>query len=416
MRPIPREPSIESTLALLRDPYGFISKGCRRHGSDVFEARILLKPTICMLGADAARLFYDPRRFARRRAAPLRIQKTLFGRRGVQSMDDEAHRHRKQMFMALLAPARVDELLAITATWWRRMLLVWIATGEIVLYDEMQRLLTRAVCQWAGVPLAEAEVERRTRELTALFDRAGSVGPQHWSARLARINAEAWSERTIEKIRVGSLSLPPTSAARIIAEHREPDGSLLDARIAAVELLNVLRPTVAVSVYVTLTALALHQHPRHRAALAEDDDQYAAMFVQEVRRCYPFFPAATARVREQFEWNGCVFPRGRRVLLDLYGTNHDPRIWDSPQEFRPERFRGWSGDPFALIPQGGGDHHQHHRCPGEQMTIELMKQAAKILTGRMAYQVPPQDLALDWSRLPAIPRSRFVMSEVCALT
>jgi fatty-acid peroxygenase len=45
-----------------------------------------------------------------------------------------------------------------------------------VLYDESQEILTRAVCAWAGVPLTEPEVAQRTRELTALFDAAGSVG------------------------------------------------------------------------------------------------------------------------------------------------------------------------------------------------------------------------------------------------
>ena len=48
MPQIPRDTSLESTVALLLDPYGFISKRCRRYGSDLFEARILLRRTLCM--------------------------------------------------------------------------------------------------------------------------------------------------------------------------------------------------------------------------------------------------------------------------------------------------------------------------------------------------------------------------------
>jgi hypothetical protein len=53
-----------------------------------------------------------------------------------------------------------------------------------------------------------------------------------------------------------------------IATHHDADGRELDARTAGVELLNVLRPTVAVARYVTFAALALHDHPEWRSRLA----------------------------------------------------------------------------------------------------------------------------------------------------
>jgi fatty-acid peroxygenase len=182
--------------------------------------------------------------------------------------------------------------------------------------------------------------------------------------------------------------------------------------VAAVELLNVLRPTVAVAVYLTFVAHALHQYPWCRAKLLEGDEHYEEWFVQEVRRFYPFFPSVMARTRREFEWQGYQFPRGRRVVLDLYGTDHDPRTWDAPEEFRPDRFRDWDRNPFTFIPQGGGDHQQHHRCPGEWITIELMKLGARILSQELTYEVPGQDLTIDQARLPALPRSHFIIRQV----
>jgi fatty-acid peroxygenase len=107
-----------------------------------------------------------------------------------------------------------------------------------------------------------------------------------------------------------------------------------------------------------------------------------------------------------------VFPANTRVMLDLHGVNHDSDIWTAPDEFRPERFGSWDGDAFNFIPQGSGDHHLHHRCPGEWITIELMLAATDWLTRRLTYEVPAQDLTIDESRLPALPRSRFVMEHV----
>ncbi|WP_222707250.1 cytochrome P450 [Pontibacter qinzhouensis] len=52
------------------------------------------------------------------------------------------------------------------------------------------------------------------------------------------------------------------------------------------------------------------------------------------------------------------------MLLEVYGTHHDPELWENPEEFRPERFRDWKRIPFDFIPQGGGDHHTDHRCAG----------------------------------------------------
>lgn len=44
MPTISSDESVDATLAMLRDPYRFISTRCRRHGSDLFWTRLLLRP------------------------------------------------------------------------------------------------------------------------------------------------------------------------------------------------------------------------------------------------------------------------------------------------------------------------------------------------------------------------------------
>ena len=411
MARIPRY-GLDSTLALKREPYRFISERCRQLDSDVFETRLLLRPAICMSGPAAAELFYDENRFVRSGAAPAALQKTLFGRGGVQSLDGAAHRSRKQLFLELVTPPEVARLVAVTEAHWRRTLPRWAAQGRLVLYDALHELLARAVCDWAGVELEERDAPRRTRDLTALFDLAGAA-KGHLRARRARVRSERWAAGLVERARGAGVQRSARPLERI-AFHRDANGSLLPPRIAAVELLNVLRPTVATSVYLVFAAHALQVEPAVRAALGAREAKLTECVLQEVRRVYPFFPAVTARVRDDFAWRGFDFRAGTRTLLDLFGTNHDARVWKAPNVFRPERFLERTPSAFELVPQGGGE-PLGHRCPGEGIVLELMRLALDFLTARMEYAVPPQDLELDCRRLPALPRSRFVIEGVRAV-
>ncbi|MFC4019863.1 cytochrome P450 [Micromonospora sp. GCM10011542] len=412
MASMPADRSPDSTLAYLRAGYRFIGERCDRYGSDIFQTRILLTPTICLRGRPAAALFYDTERFQRQGAMPLRVQRTLTGRRGVQSLDGAEHHDRKAMLMSIMTPTAIRQLGQLFDAEWRARIPAWEGSPPgVVLYDELGRMLTRVVCAWAGVPLALSQVDRRTVDLHAMIEGPAVVGPRHWRGLLARRRGERWIADVIERTRIGTHPALAGSALKVIAEHRDANDRLLPRRIAAVELLNVLRPAVAVDRYIVFAALALHDHPAWRWRV-RDDDAATEQFVQEVRRYYPFFPAAAARVRRAFDWQGHHFPRGRRVLLDLYGTNHHPTLWPQPELFRPERFADWPGDPFALIPQGGGNHATGHRCAGEWITIDLMKRAVTNLTATMRYEVPPQDLALTLHRMPALPPSGFRIANV----
>lgn len=407
----------DDTITLLRHGYPFISERAHQLGADVFETRILLRPTICMVGSAAARVFYDDERFVRRGAMPLRVQKTLLGQGGVQGLDGPQHGVRKAMFLSFLHPQGGRQLGQQFAHDFRREVARWDRNGgRVVLLDAVAVVLMRSVCAWAGVPLTPEDERRRTNEMLAMIDAPAAVGPRHWRGRRARRSANAWAADLVRRVRAGDHVPAAGTPLAVVAEHRGSDNGLLDPRVAAVELLNVLRPTVAVNRFVAFAALALHDHPawvtRLRASSSAVQQQDLEAFVLEVRRFYPFFPAAAARVRNDFEWKGITFSRGQAVLLDLYGTNHDSRVWEHPDEFRPERFSTGEPDAYELVPQGGGEHDTGHRCAGEWATVEILKAAVLCLVCDMEYDVPTQDLSIPLSRMPTAPRSGFVISVV----
>ena len=412
MPSIPQEANLDRSFAFRLEGYAFVSNRCRRYGSDLFQTRIMLSKAVCMMGAEAAEEFYRPGRFTRRGAMPKASLTLLQDFGSVMLLDDENHRHRKQMFLSIVRPDALRRLGELTADHWRARTRVWQEREQVALFHEAHVPLASAVCEWAGLSLTPREVEQRAQEFEAMVEGAGSLGgPRNWRGHLMRARAERWSRAVIQRIRAGEICAAEGSAAMIIASHRDRAGDLLDLKTAAVELINVLRPTVANARFLTFAALALHQNPEWRVRVAESDEDLEA-FVQEVRRFYPFFPIVAGRVLAPFEWRDHRFRIGDWVLLDLYGTNHDPRIWGDPEGFRPERFKGRFVGMHELIPQGGGDQADTHRCPGESITVEQMKAVTRLLVRETQYEVPEQDLSIELSRIPAVPNSRFVMRNV----
>lgn len=409
---IPKEEVIDQSVALLKEGYQFIPSRMKKYNTKIFETRLLGKKAVCISGAEAAEVFYDNERFKREGVAPHRIKESLFGQGGVQGMDGEAHHHRKAMFMSLMTKERLQMLDEITKKQWEIAIDDWEQRDSVILFEEVEKIMCIVACNWAGVPLWAKDLEQRTKDLSAMIDAFGAIGPRHWEGRNARNRAEKWIGYIIRQVRTGKMEAADDSALYQIAWHEDLNGNLLDTKTAAVEVLNILRPIVAVGRFITYGALALHEHPLKKKKLIEDTGNYSRYFVQEVRRFYPFAPFLGAIARKDFTWSGYKFKEGVLVLLDIYGTNHSPELWDYPDVFRPERFESWEKSPFDFIPQGGGEYDFGHRCAGEWITVQLMETSLEYLAKKIDYQVPMQNLEYSMIRMPSIPNSRFIIEGV----
>ncbi|MGM8227733.1 cytochrome P450 [Cellvibrio sp. ARAG 10.3] len=412
MSAIPREKAMDGALGLLRDGNLYITRRCERYQTDIFSTRLLFKKTFCIVGEEAAWVFYCKGRLTRRGAIPPTVLHLLQDKGSVATLDDKAHHWRKRMMMSLMTPDNIQRLVDLVDERWRRSVYVWQARDEVDLFDEIERILCWAVCEWCGVGVADGELSERTREISAMIDGAGSIGPRQWRGALLRRRSEKWIAKKIQEERAKKAPANSADPLHVIATHRDANGTLLTPEVAAVEVLNMLRPTVAVGRFILFAAIALHQYPECRPKLARGGEEYLENFVQEVRRFYPFFPFIGGVVREAFHWRDCRFPVGTRIMLDVYGTNHDARIWQAPYQFQPERFRDWQDNAFSFIAQGGGGYYVNHRCAGEQLTIALMKRCVQLLINTMDYDVIAQDTDIDMRRMPALPKKPFLLRNV----
>ncbi|MBB4658186.1 cytochrome P450 [Parvularcula dongshanensis] len=402
--PLPRDPAPDASIAFLREGYDFIRRRCERLGTDAFRARIGLRPVVCVRGPEAAEMFYGGP-FTRGHAAmPPSTVSLLQDYGSVQSLDGEAHRARKATWMRMVASdgAVEDVVRRFGAAFAARL-----TPGTHRLHRLAQAALCEAACGWAGIRQEGRALRRRTGEMAAMIEGAGGFGPRQAKGQVLRARSEHWARAVMTQALADPEASPGGTPLRALATHRDADGRPLSPSVAAVELLNVIRPTVAVARYVVFSALHLHERPDWRERLGRDP-ALVSPFVTEMRRLAPFIPAMGGVAREGFTWRGHEFAEGDWVLLDLFGTSRDPGAWAAPDDFRPERFEDRAPTPYDVVPQGAGAYATTHRCPGERATVALTEAAVRRLLAT-DYAVPEQDLRVPLHRFPAVPRSGFVL-------
>jgi cytochrome P450 len=85
--------------------------------------------------------------------------------------------------------------------------------------------------------------------------------------------------------------------------------------------------------------------------------KYAEMIAKEAMRLYPPAYAVGREAIEDTELGGFHVPKGTQVFAFQWVTQRDPRFFDDPAAFKPERWANGAGEQlpkFAYFPFGGG--------------------------------------------------------------
>ncbi len=144
----------------------------------------------------------------------------------------------------------------------------------------------------------------------------------------------------------------------------------------------------------------LAQHPRVEERLAEElhsvlagraptpDDlprlTYLDAVIHEVLRLYPAAYVLQRTSVEPFDLAGYHFPVNTTVLMSQWIVHRDPRYFDAPDEFRPERWLdGLEGrlPAYAYFPFGGGP----RRCIGQVFALMEAALVAATLAQRFRF-------------------------------
>ena len=103
-----------------------------------------------------------------------------------------------------------------------------------------------------------------------------------------------------------------------------------------------------------------------RAANASDYPAlpYAHACFAEAMRLFPPVWTIARTANQDYEWRGFEVPRGALLLAPQWVLHRDPRFWDDPRRFEPERFLNGARESrpkFAYFPFAAGS----RQCIGE---------------------------------------------------
>lgn len=128
--------------------------------------------------------------------------------------------------------------------------------------------------------------------------------------------------------------------------------------------------------------------------------KYAEGVFAETLRLYPSAMALVRQAKSPVEMAGYTIPAGAVVMASAWCTHRDPRFWEEPEAFRPER---WTPEAraarprFAYYPFGGGS----RVCLGE--AFAWMEGTLVLATLAQRWQAIPQP------GYQAIPETLFTL-------
>ncbi|GJN19195.1 hypothetical protein PR202_gb06442 [Eleusine coracana subsp. coracana] len=149
----------------------------------------------------------------------------------------------------------------------------------------------------------------------------------------------------------------------------------------------------------------LRDNLRGKPKVTEDDlaqIKYLKLIIKETLRLHPPTPFLLPKeAMESCKILGYDVPKGTMVLVNVWAIARDPRYWEDPEEFKPERFEAgtidFKGTNFEYIPFGAG----RRMCPG----VAFAESTMEIVLAVLLYH-------FDWELTDGLKPSELDMAEM----
>lgn len=385
--PGPSVSSLGALRSLRRDPIGLFARAASF--GDVSHVRLPRLSLYVLNRPDLVRDVLVDHHRGFRKGPTMDAARRMLGE-SLLTSEGEHHRHQRRLIQPIFHHERIAGYGAAMVELADRAGGRWSDGQAIDLHAEMARLTLAIV----GRTLFDVDVEtERAREVAGALDetlaqfnrvlspflRISERLPLPANRRFEQ--AREVFDRTIydmirDRRRAG---LEGGDLLSLLLRAREDGAGMTDEQVRDEAITLFLAGHETTSNALTWSWYLLGEHPSVRATLdAELDDvlagrppivadvpalPFADAVLRESMRCYPPAWAIGRRAITDHKADGYVLPAGCVLVVSPWLLHHDPRWWDEPESFRPERWLGGDGDRsrHAYLPFGAGP----RMCIGE---------------------------------------------------
>jgi cytochrome P450 len=328
---------------------------------------------------------------------------------GLVLSDGDFWLRQRRLVQPAFSTKRFDGYGQVTVDYTRRMLDRWSSGTSFDVADEMTRLTLEIISKTLfglEVSATATRLGEAVRVISESFvaEAGNPLQLPDWIP-LPGKRRKRWAMRTLDELAWGIVRERRASGVDhgdllsmlLLAVDEEGDGRGMtdrQARDEAMTLFNAGHDTTAAALAWIWYAIA--KYPQIQTRLAEESAAvladrpatysdvaqlaYTEMVIKETLRLYP--PTWALIPREtvsEVEIGGYSVPKGAWVYAFPYVTHRDPRFFENPEKFDPERFAAGRAETipqYAYFPFGGGP----RVCIGNTFaTMEMVLIVATVL-------------------------------------
>lgn len=237
---------------------------------------------------------------------------------------------------------------------------------------------------YKSMPIVISGVEKRAAIPPALLDRIPSKSSKEFHNAIGRlysmgrrIIADYRTKGTDDGDRVDDLM------NLLFTARDEGNKSMTDKQIQDEFMTLLTAGSETTPSAMSWTCMLLGRHPEVQRRMQEEVDEvvgdrpvqagdlraldYTRRVIQEALRLYPPVWALGRKCVQDTELGGHRIPAGTEVLYSIYAVHHDPKVYDNPEAFDPDRWlpeRAKGVPRSAFMPFGAGVRN----CIGESFS------------------------------------------------
>jgi cytochrome P450 len=362
----------------------FVENVSRRFGP-VASFRILHKRIYLVDDADLVQELLVTRQHEFRRDTGATLGRELVGD-GLLTREEPLHRERRRILQPAFHRDQIASYVDTMTAECVRLSREWQTKDELDIRTEMRRVTLSIV----GATLFGTDFRNGTEQISKVLQRV--VHKAAWLVPAVSVFEPVVTTYRRIKPHGRSLFFPterarleeivaPIIAARRKSGQRDILSLILNQRDDAAapltdeDVRNELVTFVLAGYETTATALTwtwylLAQYPAVAARMRQELDQvlsgriptledvprlsYTANVFKEAMRLYPPVLLFARRPKARLQFAGYEMTRGESIFISPYVTQRNPRYFERPDAFEPERWENSNIPKFAYFPFGGG--------------------------------------------------------------